>query len=171
MPPSIDVLTSLSAPAWPTALMALKSPLPSPNVMVPKQRRETSRPVLPSDSYLMLFWISTIIVAGDTARSRDFSIPLKRDVATTREVDGYPVLVDSSSITDLSTASRLVLPFCEPDFPRSNSIQPSLKPSSIRMRGTGFFVPCDLKSASHDFLGTTSMRTGLPRSFVRVVAI
>jgi len=26
MPPSIDVLTSSSAPAWPTALMALKSP-------------------------------------------------------------------------------------------------------------------------------------------------
>ena len=40
----------------------------------------------PPDSYLMLSWISTIIVAGDTARSRDFSIPLKRDVAPTREV-------------------------------------------------------------------------------------
>src|SRR3979490_3410980 len=53
MPPSIDVLTSSSAPAWPTVLMALKSPLPSPNVMVPKQSFETSRPVLPSVAYSM----------------------------------------------------------------------------------------------------------------------
>src|ERR1700682_1479582 len=55
MPPSIDVLTSSSAPAWPTALMALKSPLPSPNVMVPKQNLETRRPVLPSVAYSMVF--------------------------------------------------------------------------------------------------------------------
>src|SRR5260370_10195132 len=55
MPPSIDVLTSSSAAAWPTALMALKSPLPSPNVMVPKQNLETTRPVLPSVAYSMAF--------------------------------------------------------------------------------------------------------------------
>src|ERR1700674_3719428 len=54
MPPSIDVLTSSSAPAWSTALMALKSPLPSPNVMVPKQSFETRRPVLPSVAYSMM---------------------------------------------------------------------------------------------------------------------
>jgi hypothetical protein len=34
MPPSVEVLTSSSAPAWSTVLMASKSPLPSPNVMV-----------------------------------------------------------------------------------------------------------------------------------------
>src|SRR5580700_9030072 len=55
MPQSIDVLTSSSAPAWPTALRALKSPLPSPNVMVPKQSFETRRPVLPSVAYSMSF--------------------------------------------------------------------------------------------------------------------
>src|ERR1700730_5093516 len=55
MPPSIDVLTSSSAPAWPTLLMALKIPLPSPNVMVPKQSLETRRPVLPSVAYSMTF--------------------------------------------------------------------------------------------------------------------
>src|ERR1700722_5155459 len=55
MPPSIDVLTSSSAAAWPTALMALKSPLPSPNVMVPKQSLETKRPVLPSVAYSTAF--------------------------------------------------------------------------------------------------------------------
>src|SRR5712664_2239011 len=55
MPPSIDVLTSSSAPAWPTAPMALKYPLPSPNVMVPKQSFETRRPVLPSVAYSMAF--------------------------------------------------------------------------------------------------------------------
>src|ERR1700738_1902577 len=53
MPPSIDVLTSSSAPAWPTAPMALKSPRPSPNVMVPKQSFETRRPVFPSVAYCM----------------------------------------------------------------------------------------------------------------------
>src|SRR5258708_15484106 len=54
MPLSSDVLTSSSAPAWPTELMALKSPLPSPNVMVPKQSFETRRPVLPSVAYSMM---------------------------------------------------------------------------------------------------------------------
>src|SRR5258707_10680038 len=58
MPPSIDVLTSSSAPAWPTALMALKIPLPSPNVMVPKQSFETRRPVLPSVAYSMASFLS-----------------------------------------------------------------------------------------------------------------
>src|ERR1700737_3391967 len=55
MPPSIDVLTRSSAPAWSTAPMALKTPLPSPNVMVPKQSFETRRPVLPSVAYSMAF--------------------------------------------------------------------------------------------------------------------
>src|SRR5580693_6144544 len=60
MPPSIDVLTSSSASAWPTELMPLKRPLPSPNVMVPKQSFETRRPVLPSVAYSMAFSFSTI---------------------------------------------------------------------------------------------------------------
>src|ERR1700716_3871078 len=55
MPRSIDVLTSSSAPAWPTALMPLTSPLPSPNVMVPKQSFDTRRPVLPSVAYSMAY--------------------------------------------------------------------------------------------------------------------
>src|ERR1700722_16265430 len=55
MAPSIHVFTSSSAAAWPTALMALKSPLPSPNVIVPKQNLETTRPVLPSVAYSMVF--------------------------------------------------------------------------------------------------------------------
>src|ERR1700722_13441634 len=55
MPASIDVLTRSSAPVWPTVLMALKSPLPSPNVMVPKQSLETNRPVLPRVVYCISF--------------------------------------------------------------------------------------------------------------------
>src|ERR1700722_3252310 len=55
MPPSIDVLTSSSASAWPTELIPLKRPLPSPNVMVPRQSFETRRPVLPSVVYSMAF--------------------------------------------------------------------------------------------------------------------
>src|ERR1700726_5165789 len=67
MPRSIDVLTSPSAPAWPTLLIALKSPLPSPNVMVPKQSFETRRPVLPSVAYSMSFFHSNesaVFLAG-----------------------------------------------------------------------------------------------------------
>src|SRR6202040_1790289 len=48
---SIALLTNSSAPAWSTPLSALKSPLPSPNVMVPKQSFETRSPVLPSVEY------------------------------------------------------------------------------------------------------------------------
>src|SRR3984885_16058570 len=59
MPPSIDVLTSSSASSWPTELMPLKRPLPSPNVMVPKQSFETKRPVLPSVACSMAFSFST----------------------------------------------------------------------------------------------------------------
>src|ERR1700722_8562270 len=53
MPPSRAILTNSSAPAWSTVLRALKSPLPSPNVMVPKQSFETKRPVSPSVAYFM----------------------------------------------------------------------------------------------------------------------
>jgi hypothetical protein len=38
----------------------------------------------------------------------------------------------------------------------SNSIHPWLKPSSIWMRGSGCFMPCDLKSCSHVWRGTAS---------------
>src|SRR5580704_7088357 len=69
MPPSIDVLTSLSAAAWPTELMPLKRPLPSPNVMVPKQSFETRRPVLPSVAYSMAFSFSTITLTCKLFRS------------------------------------------------------------------------------------------------------
>src|ERR1700683_4410583 len=51
MPPSRAILTNSSAPVWSTPLRALKSPLPSPNVMVPKQSFETRSPVLPSVEY------------------------------------------------------------------------------------------------------------------------
>src|SRR3984893_2104909 len=51
MPPSRAILTNSSAPVWSTPLRALKSPLPSPNVRVPKQSFETRSPVLPSVEY------------------------------------------------------------------------------------------------------------------------
>src|ERR1700682_4505038 len=43
---------------------------------------------------------------------------------------------------------RATSPFRELPSPFSNSIQPSLKPSSIRIRGVGFFMPCDLNRGS-----------------------
>src|SRR5260370_8371206 len=72
MPRSIDVLTSPSAPAWPTLLIALKSPLPSPKVMVPKQSFETSRPVLPSVAYCIAFsfYRSLLPVADQNVAAR-----------------------------------------------------------------------------------------------------
>src|ERR1700722_12196306 len=69
MPPSIDVFTSSSASVWPTELMPLKRPLPSPNVMVPKQSFETRRPVLPSVAYSMAFSFSTITLICKLFRS------------------------------------------------------------------------------------------------------
>src|SRR3954470_23911260 len=69
-----------------------------------------------------------------------------------------------------NTASSVMLPFTEPDAPRSNSIQPSLKPSSIRIRGVGFFIPCDLNRLSHDARGIASTRTGYPRIFEKMAA-
>src|ERR1700736_217913 len=69
MPPSIDVLISSSASDWPTVLMALKRPLPAPNVMVPKQSFETRRPVLPSVAYSMAFSFSTITLTCKLLRN------------------------------------------------------------------------------------------------------
>src|SRR2546429_3221060 len=49
-----------------------------------------------------------------------------------------------------NTVFRATSPFRELASPFSNSIQPSLKPSSIRIRGVGFFMPCDLnRSEEH----------------------
>jgi len=44
------------------------------------------------------------------------------------------------------TSPRGMIPLRTWSPPPSKVIQPSLKPSSIRMRGSGFFMPCDLKS-------------------------
>ena len=52
----------------------------------------------------------------------------------------------SRSTSICSTDLRATSPFREPAGPFLNSIQPSLKPSSIRIRGVGFFMPCDLNS-------------------------
>src|SRR5437879_10215489 len=70
-----------------------------------------------------------------------------------------------------STASSATRPFREPDSALSNSIQPSLKPSSILMRGVGFFMPCDLNSDSQVSHGTGSILTGRPSRSAKVVAI
>src|SRR6267378_6332327 len=47
-------LNEFIGPAWPTVPMALKSRLPWPNVMVPKQSLETRRPALWSVAYSMM---------------------------------------------------------------------------------------------------------------------
>jgi hypothetical protein len=61
---------------------------------------------------------------------------LQDDVAATKRV-----LMAARSIKVFRTISRSTPPFREPASPRSNSIHPSLKPSSIRMRGIGFLMP------------------------------
>ena len=60
------------------------------------------------------------------------------------------------------TARALVEPFIALLPPSSNSIQPSLKPSSIRMRGSGFLIPCERNSSSQDSRGTGTAHTGFP---------
>ena len=52
------------------------------------------------------------------------------------------------------TARALVEPLIALLPPSSNSIQPSLKSSSIRMRGSGFLIPCERKSSAQDSRGT-----------------
>jgi hypothetical protein len=75
------------------------------------------------------------------------------------------------SMSVRSTACSPTFPFREPASAPSNSIQPSLKPSSILMRGTGFFMPCDLNSDSQVSRGTASILTGRPSRSAKVVAI
>src|SRR5207237_2720604 len=77
--------------------------------------------------------------------------------------------LDSMSVC--STASSATFPFREPASALSNSIQPSLKPSSILMRGVGFFMLCDLNSDSQVSRGTGSILTGRPSRSAKVVAI
>ena len=60
------------------------------------------------------------------------------------------------------TARALVEPLIALLPPSSNSIQPSLKSSSIRMRGSGFLIPCERKSSAQDSRGTGTARTGFP---------
>ena len=76
----------------------------------------------------------------------------------------------SRSMSAFSIVSKASFPFREPASPPSNSIQPSLKPSSIRMRGVGFFMPCDLNSCSHVSRGTGSMLTRRPSTSAKVCA-
>src|SRR5258706_844715 len=54
----------------------------------------------------------------------------------------------ASATSPSSAVCSVVVPFREPAWPPSNSIQPALKPSSILMRGAGYFIPCDLNKAS-----------------------
>src|SRR6202034_3834445 len=53
-----------------------------------------------------------------------------------------------------STVSAVVSPFRDPVGPPSNSIHPSLNPSSMRIRGYGLRIPCARNSVSHEERGT-----------------
>jgi hypothetical protein len=58
-------------------------------------------------------------------------------------------LFESEATRECRTASRVVRSLREFASPNSKSIQPSLKPSIIRIRGIGFFMPCERNSVSH----------------------
>src|ERR1700754_4681069 len=51
MPASTLARTRSSASGWPTSPICLYTPCPLPNVIVPRQSWETSRPVLPRGLY------------------------------------------------------------------------------------------------------------------------
>jgi hypothetical protein len=69
------------------------------------------------------------------------------------------------------TASRVVRSLREFASPDSKSIQPSLKPSIIRILGVGCFVPCERNSVSHWSCGTASARTGRSSAAPKPAAI
>src|SRR3984893_9446471 len=76
----------------------------------------------------------------------------------------------SRSTSVSSTDLRATSPLREPASPFSNSIQPSLKPSSIRIRGVGFFLPWHLNYCLHLSRGTASMLTLRPSTSAKVLA-
>src|ERR1700680_2768125 len=69
------------------------------------------------------------------------------------------------------TASRVVRSLREFASPDSKSIQPSLKPSIIRILGMGFSMPCERNSVSHWSRGTASARTGCSRMELKPATI
>src|ERR1700716_1010441 len=95
--------------------------------------------------------------AGGSVRS-PFALPAggKPSQGQRRQADAWAWLALTSSAMTLSSA---VAPFTA-DRPCSlNSIHPSLKPSSIRIRGDGFRVPWARKICSQLSRGTVSTRT------------
>ena len=68
------------------------------------------------------------------------------------------------------TVSSPVVPLMTSAPSLANSIQPSLKPSSIRTRGCGYFMPCDLNRLTQVARGTTCALTERPRIFAKVAA-
>jgi tetratricopeptide (TPR) repeat protein len=75
----------------------------------------------------------------------------------------------SGQIRAAITSRGLVQPLIA--FPPSlKSIQPSLKPSSIRIRGTGFFIPCEVNNSCQDSRSTGTARTGFPSTVAKASA-
>src|SRR5579863_1090228 len=78
---------------------------------------------------------------------------------------------DGDGTRERRTSSRVVRSLREFASPDSNSIQPSLKPSIIRILGMGFFMPCERNSFSHWSRGTSSDRTGRSSTVLKPAAI
>src|SRR5271168_720655 len=77
---------------------------------------------------------------------------------------GLSFWLTSPAITVSSVTSPIR---CSPV--RSKSIQPSLKPSTMRIRGIGCFMPCERNSASQLSRGTGSMRTSRPSAAAKAL--
>src|ERR1700743_2952822 len=69
-----------------------------------------------------------------------------------------------------STVAKVVVPRSTVEGDSKQS-QPSLKPSSICIRGSGFFMPCDRKSDFQESRGTAFMATGRFSRMPNVAAI
>jgi hypothetical protein len=66
------------APAWPTAPMAVKNPLPSSNVIVSKQRFEIKETRIAQRFVLHIGQRYRLLSAASMARAKDFSVPLPK---------------------------------------------------------------------------------------------
>lgn len=87
-----------------------------------------------------------------------------------RAADDYPIAVPALWTSLAMTASASVVPLMARAQPSGKSIQPSLKPSSMRMRGMGFCAPCARNSASQLSRATASARTGCPINLAKAAA-
>jgi len=115
---------------------------------------------------------STSCAGSTRCRPKDYASgvrPASRSAAraslsASGRAEVHRCVVSFCAMSVFRTLCSVVDPLSEPTTPDSKSIQPSLKPSSMRMRGVGLLMPCPTNSSRHVSRGTSRARTGLPNN-------